>query len=269
MSQDHSTYSPEVFTSHNPYTMNTNFNTRSAPFLRPGIATFTNEFKVLPVSKFPKLPMYNPFPDEVVRVNGCVRVFLGGTSYNTAVGVAEALIAYTDVAADPTRVVKVNYCKPQFTINMWSAAVCEAARAVLVANGYHLLPADHDDEGRNGVYRLKVAMSSYRVAVATPRTIDALLQQAIPNQTGDRLWEMKKNTGGIQLVMLPQHALRLLNVSQTMVQDTDDSLIVATTCQSCQQINLYLKDTARQYADAARLMCAPMRFVSVEERGAH
>lgn len=283
-------YSVQVTTVHNPYTVNTNFTTKMQPMLRPMIDGLTKEYRVLKVSKCPtaKLPKYDTLADGNYHVMGCTRVFIGGTSYSSGVGVAEALIRLTDCTADPTRIVKVNFTKPHYNIDVGgSHEAYQQVRDLMQAKGYYLLPLDkHEVElQQRGTYRVKVGLSSYRLASATPRTIDLVLLEAFGNssqlqaplpldgcsppfqQHGAFGWKVTKNTGGIQLVMLPHHAERLLQMSQCVLQDTDDSLIVALTPSSRQTINELLKEFARWQPDSARLMCAPMRFVSIEDKG--
>ena len=108
-------------------------------------------------------------------------------------------------------------------------------------------------------------MTSHRVATMTRNEFDTqlqqgvstLLQQAIPHW--HNLCTIEKKSGGIHLWMLPHHAQRLLHQSGWAVQDSDNTLLVATTLQSRDLINHYLKNT---YVSAA--LCLPKRFVQVE-----
>jgi len=202
------------------------------------------------------IPMH-PASDEIKRLLiQCTRLFIGGAAIGTAEGVAQALIEHANEVlgevTDPIGVVHVNTCQPHFLIRCHTQA-CFTAVCVLMGHNRWEHVAD------SGNLSVQVMFVNYQVAVMTPRDMDAFLRNALPGHE----WSVTKRTGGLQLVMLPHHASRLMTLCGRCAQDTDGNLVVAQTHAVVAQMRNYMDNYSN---DCARQMCLPKRFVSIEER---
>jgi len=250
---------------HSPYLPSTNFETVVRQTIIQDHLTSqcqcTNgeHFIVKSVSRCPRaaIPMH---PNR--QIGGCIRLFIGGASYSMAEGVVQALVEIAneedqDNLHDPICVVHVNTCKPHFLVRCTSQDSFEQVCGVMGEMHW-----EHVADSRN--MSIQVMFQNYGFAIKTPKEVDALLRAKIPEGSPlKRAWDVTKPTGGLQLVMLPRHAQRLLALSGRCAQDTDGNLVVAQYQWVADRMNTFLKNSNH---DLARQMCTPMRFVSIEER---
>jgi hypothetical protein len=154
--------------------------------------------------------------------------------------------------------VHVNTCKPHFLVRCTSQDSFEKLCGVMGEMHW-----EHVADSRN--MSIQVMFQNYGFAIKTPKEVDALLRAKMPTEGSPlkRGWDVTKPTGGLQLVMLPRHAERLLALSGRCALDTDGNLVVAQYPWVAERMNTFLKNSNH---DLARQLCWPKRSVSIEER---